>query len=107
MSKPLDLEGTVASGGGEKKQSSKVDVDDGALQYENKGSGASSDMAFHLEVRVKDSLDWVDWVKPFKKVKNGEGGCVPVDLGNIQEVRGRIVNNGSNNGKGALVLQTL
>jgi len=60
-----------------------------------------------LEVRLVDDLSWTDWIQPYESVSDGESKADPVDVDDVTEIRGRVVNqDGNNTADVRLVLQT-
>jgi len=98
MSRPISIDATLDTSGGSDDQVSQtatVDSESAVLQVENRGS--STDVDFHLEARLDDSLSWADWIEAYSAVGNGSVKMDPIDLESVAEVRVRIVNwDGSN-----------
>ena len=97
MSEPINIDTTldVAGGDDEVRETTDVQSEDAAFQFEI--GGATTDTDVHFEARLSDSLPWEDYLK------NTDGGwtalsngaTIPpliVDLGAVDQIRVRVVN---------------
>lgn len=99
MSRPIDIDATLDASGGSNdstEQTAQILTDAGALQVEVGGS--TTDVTIHLDARLGDDLAWVtDYITAEANQSNGYRNIRQIDLGDINQVRVRCVNNDANN----------
>jgi len=109
MSRPLRLASSLDASGGDDTATDTADVktDAAVLQVENQASGDSTDVDFHLQARLDDSLSWGDWIASISGVDNGATEIVPVDIEGVTDLRLQAVNQGSSGADVAAELETI
>lgn len=108
MSRIIDIDTTLDASGGANyavSQTSPVNTDSAALHIEIGGATTAADI--HVEARLASDLGWVDWIVPETGVANGYADISGLDIGDLTNIRVRIVNqDGTNTADVRAVVET-